>query len=383
MSKYDNPLIEYIKKIFGKDSLIKGIGTRTNIKRLTGGIDSPYSGIYDAEKLKKNPKALERAKKLLEDEIPYIATLNDKEKNMLLQNLKVVDSVINPQEAEIIDFAKGAVPKAGIDTLKDKFGIPEGIDRQSEMGQLINDINVSKAKVDEFRQSQEGVDKSLQGILEAMNPFSKSQVKIRNEGMMRTGAREYLTEALKKGELKNLRPDMENTIKTFSGSGYDGDVLEVFRHVYGEDAYNQLAELAPNYMDMTSYDDIKKYVRSNMKLKQMDKPGNYVSSYIRDELELGNPEITKQVPMEDDTIEQIYEYYSKGFSPMETMYTANKILKGEKYGAYSIADREKLVERLGDHIFQREVPIDESIPNPDELAGGGRPGQGLDYLLGM
>ena len=100
-------LLELANKIFGRKKVSQQMGTKTGVKLLSGGKNDPFKGIYNVEMLKNNPKALEEAKKQLENNLGYaFSNKNTLEVQRFEKNLEAVDAAINPKSADVVPIKK-------------------------------------------------------------------------------------------------------------------------------------------------------------------------------------------------------------------------------------------------------------------------------------
>ena len=138
--------------IFGKNIFSKTIGTRTNVIKLPSA---------DKRKLFKNDLDIGRAtegqtetiKKELEEIIPDIPKMNDMEKLTLEGNVRRLYNKLFPQETsgEVIDIAtKKKVTGEGLESLKEKAGVPEGVEPGSLMDRLNKSIQKLQAQKEAF-----------------------------------------------------------------------------------------------------------------------------------------------------------------------------------------------------------------------------------------
>ena len=129
-------LLELIEKLYGKTALSKTLGTRTNVITLSDNETKRFikdelniEAASDAAAL----AAKNRAEKLIAD----IPKMNDQEILTFTNNLQRLDNKLNPPKAEMFDITtKKPISKEGIEQLETDFGLPEGVDEGSIMGNL-------------------------------------------------------------------------------------------------------------------------------------------------------------------------------------------------------------------------------------------------------
>jgi hypothetical protein len=81
-------LFEMLQEIFGKNIMSRTIGTRTNVIKLPSNSSNPLIKQFDVSKAAEDPAVLDKIKKVIEDEIPYISKMNDSEKLVYEGNVR-------------------------------------------------------------------------------------------------------------------------------------------------------------------------------------------------------------------------------------------------------------------------------------------------------
>jgi len=211
-------LLQMLADIFGKNIFSKTIGTRTNVIKLPSA---------DKRRLFKNDLDINRAtesqtetiKKELEDLIPDIPKMNDMEKLTLEGNVRRLYNKLFPQETsgEVIDIAtKKKVTGEGLESLKEKAGIPEGV----EPGSLMDRLNKA---VQKLQGQKEKLDLQLK---EMESPLKPSGMDL-TTGLTRTAARKILDRAGIKV------PDKADPIEVFE-KNFGGDALMDVKNVAEE-----------------------------------------------------------------------------------------------------------------------------------------------------
>ena len=129
-------LLQLIEKLYGKTALSKTLGTRTNVITLSDNETKRF--IKDELNIEAaSDAAVKAAKNRAEKLIADIPKMNDQEILTFTNNLQRLDNKLNPPSAEVLDFStKKPVSKEGIEQLGIDFGLPEGVDEGSIMGQL-------------------------------------------------------------------------------------------------------------------------------------------------------------------------------------------------------------------------------------------------------
>ena len=246
-------LLQMLADIFGKNIFSKTIGTRTNVIKLPSA-DKRRLFKNDLDIGRANEGQTETIKKELEEIIPDIPKMNDMEKLTLEGNVRRLYNKLFPQETsgEVIDIAtKKKVTGEGLESLKEKAGIPEGVEPGSLMGRL-----------DEAVKKLQGQKEKLDLQLKEMeSPLKPSTALDPREGMVRTAAREILQKNMKAGKLKINDPYEAKMILESRQGGVDP--IDVYRRYYGEVALERLDDVADDLMKTESYSQIDQILTKN------------------------------------------------------------------------------------------------------------------------
>ena len=151
-------MLQLLIRLFGRDYVNRAIGTRTNVsKPIQLDQNSPFK-LYSDDAYD-NPKA----RQLIEDKIaeygPFALSnknasevanfemnarrlLEAKNKEFgVTERLKETRTTKPKPEADVIDIeTKKKVDEKGLGSLKDDFGLPEGVDPKSERGKLMSEL---------------------------------------------------------------------------------------------------------------------------------------------------------------------------------------------------------------------------------------------------
>lgn len=151
-------MLQLLIRLFGKDYVNRAIGTRTNVsKPIKLDQNSPFK-LYSDDAYD-NPKA----RQLIEDKIAEYGPFALSNKNAsevanfemnarrlveaknkefgVTDRLKEVKTTKPKPEADVIDIeTKKKVDDKGLGSLRDDFGLPEGVDPKSERGKLIQEL---------------------------------------------------------------------------------------------------------------------------------------------------------------------------------------------------------------------------------------------------
>ena len=156
-------MLQLLIRLFGRDYVNRAIGTRTNVsKPIKLDKNSPFK-LYSDDAYD-NPKA----RQLIEDKIAEYGPFALSNKNAsevanfemnarrlieaknkefgITDRLKETRTTKPKPEADVIDIeTKKKVDEKGLGSLRDDFGLPEGVDPKSERGKLIQELQRSTA----------------------------------------------------------------------------------------------------------------------------------------------------------------------------------------------------------------------------------------------
>ena len=288
------PVLDLITKIFGNKALSKTIGTRTNVITIP---DASVKRLLNTE-LNINAASdsqLEKFRIDAEKLIPEIPKMNDQELLVFKGNLQRYYDRMFPPSADVFDFqTRTQVPKKGIEQLETELGIPSNVDPDSPLGQVMlrtkqiekEGKNLAKefGVEDDLKKGVEGLGK-IKGIkkegnipftqitpegekkgvgtadelfdLITKNPYRSGGPLDQSSGIVRTATRQILRKLLDEGKIEI--PDAAE--RDAIAKGYQGgvDPIEVFRKRFGEDALQDVDELADELNragDFKEIDDI-------------------------------------------------------------------------------------------------------------------------------
>ena len=246
MNKALAELLKLIQKLYGKKTLSKTIGTRTNVITLPDKETKKFLSQelnIEAASDAAVKKGFEDAEKLIAD----IPKMNDQEILTFKNNLQRMDNRINPPSAEVISIGtKQPVSKEGIASLTEQAGqkAPPG----TVMGNLESRLNQLRASGEGLEALTKGKGQTLDDILGDVMQSQKAMSKLQDEGLVRAAVRYKMMDDVKKGTLK-VPKNIEDVIR---GASNEEDVITVFRNNYGEDALEQVDSLIPDFYKMTS-----------------------------------------------------------------------------------------------------------------------------------
>ena len=221
--------------IFGKNIFSKTIGTRTNVIKLPSA-DKRRLFKNDLDIGRANESQTETIKKELEEIIPDIPKMNDMEKLTLEGNVRRLYNKLFPQETsgEVIDIAtKKKVTGEGLESLKEKVGVPEGV----EPGSLMDRLNKS---IQKLQAQKEAFDQKLKDMPSPLKPSGMDLT----TGLTRTAARKILDRSGIKV------PDKADPIEVFE-KNFGGHILMDVK-----DVAEEMIELERMGKSLKSMDEI-------------------------------------------------------------------------------------------------------------------------------
>ena len=124
------------------------MGVKTNVQTLAQGTNNPFANTFSRKYLKKNPDGVEEASRVIMENMQFaFGNKNAKQMKNFQYNVDTLFEIKFPPakaEAEILDLStKKQVTGEGIDSLKNKMGLPEGVSPESPLGKIIISQNLS------------------------------------------------------------------------------------------------------------------------------------------------------------------------------------------------------------------------------------------------
>jgi len=154
-------------------------------------------------------------------------------------------------------------------------------------------IGETQLKLKQVEQGLKDILKNKTNIDDILKDPIESQIRyaqLQRSGLVRAVAREIIEQDIKAGKLK-LRPTVEKGMISPTGSGLDGDPIEVYRLYYGEDALEQLDSLAPEFNRSSTAKDAAQIAREKYPtIQPREKPiREYLTQNEIDEMTKKNP----------------------------------------------------------------------------------------------
>jgi hypothetical protein len=291
MNKYTD-LIQMLEKIFGKGSVSRTIGTRTNVVRFPKGkqpID-PTRGEFDVEGTAvKNPDLVQTIENSIEDRMGDITKMNDQELLTYTSNVRRLLNFKEPpmQNADVIKFGSGEEIKGeGLEQLIQKQGTknpPTTAAGQLEttgkrLEQLGEDFAkefdpTTAAKLEAERLAM--IERQYEGKGYAGGVFGPS-------GMYRAVARDFLLDQHAKGKIKLDADTLRNLEERNYISGGQplmyADPIRIMRYHYGDDVFEKIPlDKIPTGARSEIIDVMSKVEAPPIKTEAPKTPGGYLT----------------------------------------------------------------------------------------------------------
>ena len=333
-------LLQMLADIFGKNIFSKTIGTRTNVIKLPSA-DKRRLFKNDLDIGRANESQTETIKKELEEIIPDIPKMNDMEKLTLEGNVRRLYNKLFPQETsgEVIDIAtKKKVTGEGLESLKEKAGIPEGV----EPGSLMDRLNKS---IQKLQAQKEAFDQQLKDMPSPLKPSGMDLT----TGLTRTAARKILDRSGIKV------PDKADPIEVFE-KNFGGDALMDVK-----DVAEEMIELERMGKSTKSMDEIlEKSGLFNIK-KNPDAPKG-----------LTDKELQKRIKEEDVKSKADEDYIRKIIDPEEPeeFNTGGRV---HASGGY--------IAGLGKSLYKMMKPFSSKLSSVNKMEGAIYGSEGIQSLM--
>jgi hypothetical protein len=280
MKKYTD-LIEMLEKIFGKGSVSRTIGTRTNVVRFPKGkqpID-PTRGEFDVEGTAvKNPDLVQTIENSIEDRMGDITKMNDQELLTYSSNVRRLLNFKEPpiQNADVVKFGSGEEIKGkGLEQLIEKQGTknpPTTVaGRLEAQGKKLEKAGEDLKEITEPKSV-------IGGIIKDYGDFDKYMQSSQKTGYVRATVRQIMREDIQAGKLKLPKELQDQVMQGI------GEPIDVYRKVYGEGALEQIDSLADDLGQFRTEEEAAKFARSKYTFEPKVEPVDESMTYD----ELGN-----------------------------------------------------------------------------------------------
>jgi hypothetical protein len=279
MKKYTD-LIELLEKIFGKGSVSRTIGTRTNVVRFPKGkqpIDPTVSNFDVEGTAAKNPDLVQTIENSIADRMGEITKMNDQELLTYTANVRRLANFKEPPplpEADIVKFGSGQEIKGkGLEQLIEKQGTvnpPTTVaGRLETQGKKLEKAGEDLKEITEPR--------SLVGdMLKDYADFDKYMQSSQKTGYVRATVRQIMREDIQTGKLKLPKELQDQVMQGI------GEPIDIYRKIYGEGALEQIDSLADDLGQFRTEEEAAKFARSKFEFTpKLDRPKE---SYTTEEM---------------------------------------------------------------------------------------------------
>ena len=415
MKKYTD-LIELLEKIFGKGSVSRTIGTRTNVVRFPKGkqpIDPTVSNFDVEGTAAKNPDLVQTIENSIADRMGDITKMNDQELLTYTANVRRLLNFKEPpiQNADVVKFGSGEEIKGkGLEELIEKQGTknpPTTVAGQLEtQGKKLEKAGEDLKEITEPR--------SLVGdMLKDYADFDKYMQSSQKTGYVRATVRQIMREDIQTGKLKLPKELQDQVMQGI------GEPIDIYRKIYGEGALEQIDSLADDLGQFRTEEEAAKFARSKFEFTpKLDRPKeSYTTEEMKKITSLEDPSkpykpfgsdftrqekvdwLIKNVDQEaevtipspeflqnmldsgrEDLIDHFWEIHTRniGSKPVIDIDTSN--LKNPALVKAMMEDRAKKPKL----VFSKEKVVEDSVddagkinkddPEPEGKADGGRIG---------
>ena len=270
-----------LEKIFGKGSVSRTIGTRTNVVRFPKGkqpID-PTVGNFDVEGTAiKSPDLVQTIENSIADRMGEITKMNDQELLTYTANVRRLLNFKEPpvQNADVIKFGSGEEIKGkGLEQLIEKQGTknpPTTVaGRLETQGKKLEKAGEDLKEITEPKSV-------IGGIIKDYGDFDKYMQSSQKTGYVRATVRQIMREDIQAGKLKLPKELQDQVMQGI------GEPIDVYRKVYGEGALEQIDSLADDLGQFRTEEEAAKFARSKYTFEPKVEPVDESMTYD----ELGN-----------------------------------------------------------------------------------------------
>jgi hypothetical protein len=271
-----------LEKIFGKGSVSRTIGTRTNVVRFPKGKQGldPTKSEFDVEgSAAKNPDLAQTIENSIADRMGDITKMNDQELLTYTANVRRLVNFKEPPplpDADVIKFGSGEEIKGkGLEQLIEKQGTknpPTTVAGQLEtQGKKLEKVGEDLKEITE--------PKSVIGdIMKDYGDFDKYMQSSQKTGYVRATVRQIMREDIQAGKLKLPKELQDQVMQGI------GEPIDIYRKVYGEGALEQIDSLADDLGQFRTEEEAAKFARSKYQMEPKEVPVDESMTYD----ELGN-----------------------------------------------------------------------------------------------
>jgi len=265
-----------LEKIFGKGSVSRTIGTRTNVVRFPKGkqpID-PTVGNFDVEGTAiKSPDLVQTIENSIEDRMGDITKMNDQELLTYTANVRRLLNFKEPpiQNADVVKFGSGEEIKGkGLEQLIEKQGTKNP--PTTVAGRLETQGKKLEKAGEDLKEITEP--KSVIGdIIKDYGDFDKYMQSSQKTGYVRATVRQIMREDIQAGKLKLPKELQDQVMQGI------GEPIDIYRKVYGEGALEQIDSLADDLGQFRTEEEAAKFARSKYTFEPKVKPVDESKTY--------------------------------------------------------------------------------------------------------
>jgi hypothetical protein len=283
MKKYAD-LIKMLEDLFGKGSVSRTIGTRTNVVRFPKGKQglNPTKSEFDVEgTAAKNPDLVQTIENSIADRMGDITQMNDQELLTYTANTRRLLNFKKPPElpnADVVKFGSGEEIKGeGLEKLIQKQGTKNP--PTTVAGQLETTGKRLEKAGEDLKEATEQKPKSVIGdIMRDYLDFDKYMQSSQKTGYVRATVRQIMREDIQAGKLKLPKELQDQVMQGI------GEPIDIYRKVYGEGALEQIDSLADDLGQFRTEEEAAKFARSKYTFEPKVEPVDESMTYD----ELGN-----------------------------------------------------------------------------------------------
>ena len=364
MDKYVE-LIKLLESIFGKGSVSRTIGTRTNVLRFPKGKQglNPTKSEFDVEgTAAKNPDLVQTIENSIADRMGDITQMNDQELLTYTANVRRLVNFKKPPElpnADVVKFGSGEEIKGeGLEKLIQKQGTKNP--PTTVAGRLETQLKKLEKAGEDLKEVTEKKPESVIGnIMKDYSDFQNFMQSSQKTGYVRATVRQIMREDIQAGKLK-LPKELEDQV--MQGLG---EPIDIYRKVYGEGALEQIDSIANDLGQFRTEEEAAKFARSKFTFEPdvNRTPGSYTIE--EDPSKIKN--ISKELDKKKTPNELIDEYNKNKERLSLTDEQGGTAIGYEEF--QNLKNRNKEIEEALESLNVKPIK-----PEPEGKADGGRIG---------
>jgi len=225
-------LLQKLQKLFGARAVSDMMGRTTNVQTLAQGQNNPFALSFSKKYLKKNPDGVEEASKVIMENMQFaFGNKNPQQMKNFQNNVDTLFEIKFPPakaEAQIVDLStKEQVTGKGIESLKDKMGLPEGVSPNSSMGKLLMSQNRKNKSLTDIENVLDDLDNPTKFTNQQARQYSANI-----ESYRRPIIRQMLLKDTRIKLPDNVRKSLENKMDLDKGADSKMDPLRLLNEYY-------------------------------------------------------------------------------------------------------------------------------------------------------